>query len=155
MFHAADFVSNILLGVDPNSSLGRVVDSLTHCQGYHSHHPAIIFAYDEAHTLTYPLNEWPQDTNFSRFTELRRFIHDSRHLSAFALFLSTTGKVFRLGGVAEKDPSSRVQVGSLKVLHPFSDLSFDLFALDLNQINAMNLEFFADINYIVSLGRPL
>lgn len=120
--------------------------------GYNDKQPIIIFAYDEAHALTKPFND---STQLSRFTELQRAIRGTRSINTFSLFLSTTGKVFQFGGSSEQDPSSRIQDGTLRLLYPFTDLSFDLFALDFNSTPAPELEFFASIDYIVSLGRPL
>ena len=142
--------------IDAVSSLEQVIAKLRPKTKFDiEQYPALIFAFDEALILTKsiePTTVWKKAT---LFTELRRVLRSIRRASVFSLFLSTAGSTFDCGVGNELDDSWRVQAGVYKIPHPFADLGFDMFALNFVSQTPLLLSFFASIEYITSLGRPL
>jgi hypothetical protein len=75
-------------------------------------------------------------------------------LSAFTLFLSTTGDLFQFTPAVHLDKSARVQAGSLRLLPPFTQTPYDVLYSPVAD-NEITIEEAASTERIVNLGRPL
>jgi hypothetical protein len=53
------------------------------------------------------------------------------------------------------DSSTRVQIGQLYLIMPFTDLGFDQLAAKISVDGSLTLEDVAIIGHMVTLGRPL
>jgi hypothetical protein len=118
--------------------------------------PLIIFAFDEAHTLTQVASEDEDEGVIgaqSPFSHLRRTLRSIRGENFFSLFLSTTGKITQFTSARAIDPSNRVQTGELSPIPPFTALGWDHLSspLNLDSFNFGNIDF----QYQVRLGRPM
>jgi hypothetical protein len=116
--------------------------------------PVVVLAFDEAHTLIDPkkvdaIHPW------SAFSLLRRTLRSLNEYRLFSLFLSTTGKMTQFSSAAGEDSSTRVQIGQLHLIMPFTDLGFDQLAAKISLDGSLTLEDVATIDHMVSLGRPM
>jgi hypothetical protein len=109
--------------------------------------PLVVFAFDEAHTLT----DNPPNKEWSLFLELRRVLRRIHKLPIFSLFLSTAGR-FNLFFPA--DPSNWVGDLSLRPLDPIPEICFDDVAYPALE-DTVTLDQVVHIDWISHLGRPL
>ena len=114
--------------------------------------PMVILALDEAHSLTDVVD--PQES-WTAFSELRRALRSLNEYRLFSLFLSTTGKMSQFTSAKKDDSSTRVQLGELILIMPFTDLGFDQLASKIASDGSFFLEDVASIEHMVTLGRPM
>jgi hypothetical protein len=112
--------------------------------------PLVVFAFDEAHTLT----DNPPDKEWSLFLELRRILRQTRDFPIFSLFLSTAGRFNLFSPAIRSDPSNRVRDPSSRPLDPITEISFDDIAY-LALENSVTLDRVVQMDWISHLGRPL
>jgi hypothetical protein len=111
----------------------------------------VILALDEAHSLT----NVGSRGGWSAFSEFRRALRSLNEYRLFSLFLSTTGKMSQFTSAKEDDSSTRVQMGQLVLIMPFTDLGFDQLASRIAIDGSLLLEEVASIAHMVTLGRPM
>jgi hypothetical protein len=117
--------------------------------------PVVILAFDEAHTLIDFKNVNDSLQPWSAFSQLRRTLRSLNEYRLFSLFLSTTGKMTQFSSAPGDDSSTRVQIGQLYLIMPFTDLGFDQLAAKISVDGSLTLEDVAVIGHMVTLGRPL
>jgi len=113
--------------------------------------PIVILVFDEAHTLT---NQEQKDENWSNLSVLQLVLHVLSHFPMFALFLSTKAKMPQFTSASD-DAVSKITVGTLSLIEPFTDLGFDTLAKKVSFNSRWTLEFVTRDSHIVHLGRPL
>lgn len=112
--------------------------------------PLVVFAFDEAHTLT----DNPPDKEWSLFLELRRILRQIHNLPIFSLFLSTAGRFNLFSPAIRSDPSNRVRDPSSRPLDPIPEISFDDIAYPALE-NSVTLDRVVQMDWMSHLGRPL
>ena len=139
----------------PAASCNKLVQSLkdrqplsSPCQDY----PLIILTFDEAHILAH--REEIGCTTWSNFSVLRHVFCILYRFPLFALFLSTTGRMWQLTS-PDENPSTRIFLRDLKSIQPFIDLSFDAIAKKVALDGQWDLERITHDSHIVHMGRPL
>lgn len=111
----------------------------------------VILAFDEAHVL---VKKFGTANSWSHFSELRRVIRDLRECPVFAVFLTTTGKVYPFTPAPRHDNSGRVQRGHFVLPAPFTELGFDQLAEKVSDGSA-TLDQVSNVGFMAKLGRPL
>ncbi|KAF8319201.1 hypothetical protein F5887DRAFT_378307 [Amanita rubescens] len=115
------------------------------CQNY----PLVILTFDEAHTLA---NR--EETTWSNLSVLRHVFRALYRFPLFALFLSTTGRIWQFTS-PDEDTSTRIFLRNLKLIQPFIDLGFDMLAKKVALNGKWDLEHVTRDSHIVHMGRPL
>jgi hypothetical protein len=112
--------------------------------------PLVVFAFDEAHTLT----DNPPGAKWNLFLELRRTLRDIHNLPIFSLFLSTAGRFNLFSPEISSDPSNRIKDATLRPLDPITEVSFDDVAYRAFE-DTVTLDRVVQLDWIAHLGRPL
>ena len=112
--------------------------------------PLVIFAFDEAHTLT----DNPPEKPWNLFSELRRILRQISMHPISSLFLSTAGRFNLFSPVTRSDPSNRVRDAILLTLDPITEISFDDLAPN-SPPDAVTLGEVVEMKWMCHLGRPL
>jgi hypothetical protein len=112
--------------------------------------PLVVFAFDEAHTLT----DNPSNMPWNFFSELRRILRQIHDLPIFSLFLSTAGRFNLFSPDIRSDPSNRIRDANSRPLDPISEISFDDLAYPA-PTDTVNLDRVVQTDWISHLGRPL
>ena len=108
--------------------------------------------FDEAHTLTKPL----EDGVPSHYVELRRALRMLAEEPLFTFFLSTTGKISQFTPPRGHDASYRMNDGQLRTPRPFIYLGFDQLMVDRKIfVKYKTLEDVTSLDCIAHMGRPL
>jgi len=113
-------------------------------------YPLVILTFDEAHTLTNRVEE----TAWSNFSVLRHVFRTLHRFPLFALFLSTTGRIWQFTS-PDEDTSTRIVLRDLKLIQPFIDIGFDTLANPVDLNDKWDLERVTHDSHIVHMGRPL
>ena len=115
----------------------------------------VCLAFDEAHTMSDVIVDADTNIEWSKFTSFRRAFWALRSLPIWSIFLSTTGKFDQFASAPHSDMSSRIVMGILVSVMPFSALGFDHLAEKFRDDGSMTLETVTSLKHRVSLGRPL
>ena len=116
--------------------------------------PLILLVFDEARTISAICTD-NQLGPWSHFSELGRALRYLKLNPIFALFLSTTGKLDQFGGGQTGETSLRVEKEILRVVNPFYDFSYNLFASPISANSSHILVDLTKNEHIVKYGRPL
>ncbi|KAG5650693.1 hypothetical protein H0H81_011367 [Sphagnurus paluster] len=118
--------------------------------------PVVFVAFDECHTLTTAFSDQDPSSG-SRYTILRRRLHEIRLEEVFCFFLSTTAKISQFSGPRHKDNSLRVSDGAYDLIPPFTDLGFDqcMKHQRIRNDGTTTLEEVSTIKLMANFGRPL
>ncbi|KAH8988894.1 hypothetical protein EDB92DRAFT_2068305 [Lactarius akahatsu] len=117
--------------------------------------PGVFIAFDEAHSLTQPIEPNEKHTFF---IELRRALQALRDTSSFSFFLSTSDKtsISQISMPGNIDPSSRMHETLFRLPLPFSDLGFDHLMRDRKICDAFKtIDDVTSTDCVVHMGRPL
>ncbi|TFK66223.1 hypothetical protein BDN72DRAFT_860060 [Pluteus cervinus] len=119
--------------------------------------PAIILAFDEAHTLIPQHLNTQSNEVWSKWGELRRALHTLSGLPLCALILSTTGKIGEISPPLRADPFARVRSGALQGPRPFTNLGLDHLAISLPRAENKypSITQVTSIEHMAHYGRPL
>jgi len=116
--------------------------------------PLILLVLDEAHTIS-AIRTDDQSPPWSHFSELRRALQYLKRASLFAIFLSTAGKLDQFGGGQIGETSLRIQKDIIRVVNPFHDFCYNLFAIPTSANSSHKLADLTKDEHIVRYGRPL
>lgn len=116
--------------------------------------PILLLAFDEAHTLAYPVAPEEKPIIQTLFFVLRRVLRTLIDYPMFGLFLSTTGNMHEFIPPPERDPSARAVDEGLQLFPPFVELGFDQM-LEGTDMNKLDIEEVSTIAFMVKFGRPL
>ena len=114
------------------------------------HSPAVVLAFDEAHTLTKTESD---ASGWSNFSVLQHALRGLNRFRLFSIFLSTTSKISQF--TPSEDSSLRIQREKLDLIQPFTDIGFDPLADKVSLDGNWNLDALTGDVHIVHLGRPL
>jgi hypothetical protein len=118
--------------------------------------PLVLFAFDEAHALSYPETGKGMPASPTAFSEMRRAIRQMNPYPVFALFLSTTGKIHDFTPPPKDDPSQRLTMEQYSLIPPFTELGFDqMVKADDIKIDNLYIDDLSRLGYMVKFGRPL
>ena len=104
--------------------------------------PVIILAFDEAHSLMKSPGSW------SDLSAMRHVLRTLKMFPLFSFFLSTTGKISQF--TSQEDPSARISHYSLKLVHPFTELGFDMLATKVFLDGSWDLEHVTSDQHMVT-----
>jgi hypothetical protein len=139
---------------DLKEAIRKLMDYLIKDFDIEKHYPpAIIIAFDEAHSLAMTEND-SMDGLWSKFSELRRALRVIHSYPCFSVFLSTTGKISQFMPPRINDLSSRLQQGLLSLLSPFCELGFDQLA-EKAISGQTTLDKVSSLKFMALLSRPL
>jgi hypothetical protein len=117
--------------------------------------PSAFLAFDEAHTMMDVITDVATNIKWTKFASFRRAFRALRSFPIWSFFLSTTGKFDQFASAPGSELSSRIVMGMLVSVMPFSALGFDHLAQKFCADGSMNLEKVTSLQYRLSLGRPL
>ena len=141
------YLENQLISAGICKALKELIATFSVRMGARRQRPLVILAFDEARTLSKPLN----CESWSHFGELRRALLALNDQSLFSLFLSTTGNATALVSSSRNDFFSRMQSQVLSASRLFTEVGFDHFAFK----DRFDLRTVAGDEHISHFGRPL
>ncbi|TFY71749.1 hypothetical protein EVG20_g1246 [Dentipellis fragilis] len=113
--------------------------------------PLLVFSFDEAHSLTKPI----EHKSWTRFLEIRRGLRALNKMPFFAIFLSTAGKFHHFAPNHDFDPSNRIKLLDCDLYVPITEIGFDDFANRISEDGTWHLGRLASTHHIAHLGRAL
>jgi hypothetical protein len=113
--------------------------------------PLVVFAFDEADTLT---DNPPVQSHWNLFTELRQNLREIQRFPIFSLFLSTAGRFDKFSPALSSELSFRAREPTSRPLDPISEISFDEIAYPALK-GTTTMDEVVDIGWFTHLGRPL
>ncbi len=114
--------------------------------------PGVFIAFDEAQSLTEPLES---HTNQTPLVELCRALQTLQGTSSFSFFLSTTSKVSQFTMLGDI-PSLRMNEQEFRRTLPFSDLGFDHLMHDRKVFDKFKtIDAVTSADCVLYMGRPL